>query len=483
MHRSVAVLAVTIVALVTGSGSSALAVSDRTWPKQLSGGSPFADCAPGAIDDRKADGAIEPQLAADPSRPQRMVAVWPQDRQRGVVIAVTDNGGASWRRSVVPGLTRCSGGRYDYVDDPTATFTVGGDLVVAGSLTMADRSASAATSVHSSDGGRTWAAPAVIAEETDPVTNGGVLAGAIAADPHDPEVLYAVTPRFPVQERSRNHANISHSTDGGRSWGPARLMVDAGERHIASGHRLTVLGDGTLLDVYSLVDFRTSPSTKTLRAVRSTDSGLSWTAPIPVADLRTKFLFQDPESGEQVSHTTSLLGDTGLDPRTGRLYVAWQDSRFTDGAVDSIALASSADGGLTWSEPVKVNRTPSNIPSGNQQAFTVSLDVARDGTLAISHSDFRHNDARAPLFTDRWLLRCHPQPAGCADQAAFWRETRLTANSFDMRQAPRIPDETSPRGYFLGEQMGLIATGHRFASVWAQPAEPGRAAVHATTTG
>lgn len=260
-------------------------------------------------------------------------------------------------------------------------------------------------------------------------------------------------------------------------------MVDAGERHIASGHRLTVLGDGTLLDVYSLVDFRTSPSTKTLRAVRSTDSGLSWTAPIPVADLRTKFLFQDPESGEQVSHTTSLLGDTGLDPRTGRLYVAWQDSRFTDGAVDSIALASSADGGLTWSEPVKVNRTPSNIPSGNQQAFTVSLDVARDGTLAISHSDFRHNDARAPLFTDRWLLRCHPQPAGCADQAAFWRETRLTANSFDMRQAPRIPDETSPRGYFLGEQMGLIATGHRFASVWAQPAEPGRAAVHATTTG
>lgn len=186
MHRSVAVLAVTIVALVTGSGSSALAGSDRTWPKQLSGGSPFADCAPGAIDDRKADGAIEPQLAADPSRPQRMVAVWPQDRQRGVVIAVTDNGGASWRRSVVPGLTRCSGGRYDYVDDPTATFTVGGDLVVAGSLTMADRSASAATSVHSSDGGRTWAAPAVIAEETDPVTNGGVLAGAIAADPHDP---------------------------------------------------------------------------------------------------------------------------------------------------------------------------------------------------------------------------------------------------------------------------------------------------------
>jgi hypothetical protein len=448
----------------------------------LSGSSPFADCAPGAIDDRKAGGAVEPRLAADPSRPQRMVAVWPQDRQRGVVVAITDDGGASWRRSVVPGPTRCSGGRYDYVDDPTATFTADGDLVVAGSLAMADRSASAATSVRSSDGGRTWAAPVVIAEETDPATNGAVLAGPIVADPHDPGVLYAVTPRFPARERSRNHANISRSTDGGRSWGPARLLVDAGELHIASGHRLTVLGDGTLLDVYSLVDFRTSPSTKTLRAVRSTDAGTSWTAPVRVADLRTKFLFQDPESGEQVSHTTSLLGDTGRDPRTGRLYVAWQDSRFTGGTADSIALASSVDGGLTWSEPVKVNRTPSSIPSGNQQAFTVSLDVARDGTLAVSHSDFRHNDAGAPLFTDRWLLRCHPQPGGCADPSALWRETRLTPDSFDMRQAPRIPDEASPRGYFLGEQMGLIASGHRFASVWAQPAEPGTAVVRATTT-
>lgn len=81
--------------------------------------------------------------------------------------------------------------------------------------------------------------------------------------------------------------------------------------------------------------------------------------------------------------------------------MAWQDSRFSDGAADAVALAASDDGGRTWSAPVKVNRTPTGIPLPDQQAFTVSLEVGRDGTVAVSYSDFRHNDAGTPLLTDR----------------------------------------------------------------------------------
>ena len=50
-----------------------------------------------------------------------------------------------------------------------------------------------------------------------------------------------------------------------------------------------------------------------------------------------------------------------------------------------------------------------------------------------------------------------------------------------MRQAPRIPDEASPRGYFLGEQMGLVTRSGGFTAVWAAPDTPGSAAVHAVT--
>ncbi|MDQ0954861.1 hypothetical protein QFZ24_008784 [Streptomyces phaeochromogenes] len=483
--RFLTVLTAVLLPALALSGTVAGATPDGHGhkPVRLSGASPFAGCAPGALDGKMADGAIEPQLAADPGDPRRIAAVWPQDRQRGVVLAVTRDGGTSWKRTVVPHLTRCSGGRYDYVDEPAVTFTADGALLVTGGLAMADGSASASLSIRSDDGGRTWTRPAVVIEETDPA-RGGVASGPAVADPRDPDVLYVVTPRFPAAERTRNDAWISRSTDGGRSWRPPTLVVDAGDRQLVSGHRLTVLDDGTLVDVHTLVRFGEGPITGrlTLQAVRSTDGGRTWSAPVKVADLRTKFLFQDPESGEQVSHTTSLLSDTAVDRRTGRIHVAWQDSRFTDGAVDSVAMAASDDGGRTWSAPVKVNRTPTGIPQRNQQAFTVALAVDDDGTVAVSHSDFRHNDSGEALLTDRWLVRCRPQSADCTSDAATWRETRLTPTSFDMRRAPRIPDEASPRGYFLGERMGLVATGRGFTAAWAVPDAPGRAAVHASTS-
>ncbi len=488
MRYRTAMLATALLPLIAVSAASgtASAADGGRQPVRLSGPSPFTGCAPGGTDGLMADGAIEPNLATDPSDPRRMAVVWPQDRQRGLVAAFTKDGGRTWKRSVVPGLTRCTGGRYDYVDDPAVTFTGDGGLVVSGGLFMADGSASAGLSVRSDDGGRTWAEPAVIAQEPD-AARGGVAAGPVVVDPRRPRVMYAVTPRFPATERSRNEALISRSSDGGRTWQPPQRVVDSGEGRMVSGHRLSVLPDGALLDVYTLITF--GGPKLSLHATRSTDGGASWSEPRKVADLKTKWLFQDPESGEQVSHTTSLLSDTGVDPRTGRVYVAWQDARFNGGAADGVALASSGDGGRTWSEPVKVNRTPTTIPPAGRQSFTVTLDVARDGTVGIAYSDFRHNDAAEPLSTDRWLVRCRPPATAGSDCAgsslgtdrssARWKETRLTPASFDMRRAPRIPDASSPRGYFLGEQMGLAATDRGFAAAWAVPDAPGRAAIHA----
>ena len=43
---------------------------------------------------------------------------------------------------------------------------------------------------------------------------------------------------------------------------------------------------------------------------------------------------------------------------------------------------------------IKVNKTPTNIPIGNQQAFTPSVDVAADGTVAVTYYDFRNNTPR-----------------------------------------------------------------------------------------
>ncbi|QFG20758.1 sialidase family protein [Actinomadura sp. WMMB 499] len=481
MRPSQFVLPALLVPLLALSGTAAAAVHG---PGRLSGPSPFAGCAPGAIDGKMAAGAIEPAVAADPSDPRRLAAVWPQDRNRGAVVAVTGDGGRHWKRSVVPGLTRCSGGRYDHVDDPMVTFTRDGGLVVTGSVFTDDYSESAALSVRSGDGGRTWTRPAVVAGESDPA-QGGVHGSGAVPDPRDPDVLHMAGARFPAEARTNNEGWIARSTDGGRTWEEPRTTVASAEGSMVTGHRLVALDDGTLLDFHTHVRFGGGPglSDYSVQVVRSTDGGATWSRPSKVGDMGTTIAIRDPESGEDVSHTTSILSDVAVDRRTGRLYAVWQDARFTGGAADGVALASSADGGRTWSEPVKANRTPATVPVPNQQAFTVSVEVGRGGTVAVSYSDFRANDAAAPLRTDRWLATCRPAPAAsCADGTARWRETRLTAASFDMRRAPRIPDEASPRGYFLGEQMGLAAAGGGFVSVWAEPDAPGRAAAFVRTT-
>jgi hypothetical protein len=92
----------------------------------------------------------------------------------------------------------------------------------------------------------------------------------------------------------------------------------------------------------------------------------------------------------------------------------WQDARFSGGEFDSIAFSQSLDGGLTWSEPIKVNLTPTNVPPGNQQAFTPSVQVAADGTVGVTYYDFRNNTAAEPLLTDYFLVHCHPEDPGGA---------------------------------------------------------------------
>ena len=128
--------------------------------------------------------------------------------------------------------------------------------------------------------------------------------------------------------------------------------------------------------------------------------------------------------------------------------------------IDEIAFSRSKDGGLTWSPPVKINQTPANLPLGNRQAFVPNIAVAADGTLAVTYYDFRFHQAGGPLATDLWGVFCRPG-ADCANPASWGREVRLTAHSFDMRQAH------DAAGYFVGDYNGLQSNGLGFVSAYA----------------
>jgi Neuraminidase (sialidase) len=120
----------------------------------------------------------------------------------------------------------------------------------------------------------------------------------------------------------------------------------------------------------------------------------------------------DPDTGFPLA-TGAQFGnpDIAVDPGSGKLYVAWEDSRFSAGNHNDIAMSASADDGETWSTPVKVNQTPVPV-----MAFAPSVDVLPNGTIGVTYYDIRHNTPAQGLLTDYHI-------ATSRDGGACWTET------------------------------------------------------------
>ncbi len=201
-----------------------------------------------------------------------------------------------------------------------------------------------------------------------------------------------------------------------------------------------VLPNGDLVMLFNLIRNVGANTNRgfTAAVMRSTDKGETWSAPIEIDRMITDGV-TDPADGHPV-RTGDLIPQIAVDDESGALYVVWQDDRFT--GEEQIAFSSSTDGGLSWSATRRISTV-----GGVNQAFTPTVRVADDGTVAVQHYDFRFDDpdTTPPLSTDVWLLRS-------ADNGASWTEERI-GSSFDMATAP------DANGYFVGDYAGLDFAG------------------------
>jgi len=99
-------------------------------------------------------GEVEPYVAVNPTNPANVVGVWTQDRFRGLVAGVSLDGGTTWRQVVLPGLTRCTGARFDYAFDPWLSFGPDGALYLSASV-FGDAGQGGIPASKSPDGGLT----------------------------------------------------------------------------------------------------------------------------------------------------------------------------------------------------------------------------------------------------------------------------------------------------------------------------------------
>jgi hypothetical protein len=441
---------------------------------------------------------VEPQIAVDPNNPLHVVSVWQQDRYRSVGGAraigagVSIDGGNTWT-NVAPipyfNATDPLGAAFARYTDPWVTIGANG-TVYAAALGLTPSSSlpvpghTAVLVSTSTDGGLTWNAPATLidtqaASGTLPVNEANDKE-MVVADPKNAKTTYVVWDQLDFPSDTANieaiHANapirenafFSKTTDGGLTWSTAQNITNFQADTSASGNQLVVEPDGTLLDVCTLFNGsgKQSPHVGqiTLAVIRSTDGGNTWSDPITGPAIE-EMPVTDPNTGAPVRDGESLLSvavDHSGGPNNGNLYAIWTDGRFSNFSHDDIAFSVSKDDGKTWSDPIKVNQTPTTIPAGDQQAFTPTVAVNSAGAVAVTYYDLRNN-ANAPpgsgLPTD-YFIAVNPNPVS---NPSNWTEAKLTDTSFNMENAA-----PTSRGEFLGDYQGLAAAGQNFYALFAQ---------------
>jgi hypothetical protein len=401
-----------------------------------------------------ANAEVEPTVAINPHDTTNIVAAWQQDRwsnggARGIVAGVSHDGGKTWVQQPMP-FSRCGGGTpgnggdYERATDTWLSAAPNGTLhqVALGFSNTAPVSAILAS--RSTDGGATWSATRTLIRDTGDFFNDKC---SVTADPVSPHYVYAVWDRTIGQ--NRGPTEFARSVDDGVSWETARAIYDPGLNRQTIGNEIVVLPDGTLVNLLVELGLAANGSVTSalLGVIRSGDHGATWSARVQVAQLLTV--------GTTDPHTGAFVRDGSIVPQMavapdGTLYVVWQDSRFSSGARDGIALAHSGDGGLTWSAPVQVNGS-SAVP-----AFTPNVAVRADATIGVTWFDFRPVSSATTLLTQQWLAR--------SGNASAWSETAIGA-PFDMLLAPTSGGSST---YFIGDYHGLATVGNLFVPLYVQ---------------
>jgi hypothetical protein len=394
----------------------------------------------------------EPSVAANPSNPRELVASWLENQSPdrvGITVAVSDDGGASWRRSPLPGLLTCAGGSYLHTSDPWVS--IGGDGIIYISA-LATQPATPTGTAHdivvstSRDHGTSWEAPVIVESATAPPTQPDKEA--ILADPRRPGNAYAVWVDYRVTtgvEPSIDRVMFARTRDGGRTWSSPSAIYSGNDE--TQENQLLMTAGGALLDVF--VEASSLPGTPhppalpvRIRVIRSTDQGQTWSAPIDAAQF-TYTNVVDPGTGSQLRFFGQ---DITAGAAGNALYVAWFEDH---SEFSSILFARSEDAGLHW-------RAPQVVVREKAEAFLPTLAVAGDGAVGLLWFDFRHfRSGSATLNTDVWF-------SSSRDRGLHWTEQHATG-PFDLRSAP-----AARFGPFIGDYMGLSGLPDGFAAAFVQ---------------
>ncbi|MDQ6747908.1 MAG: glycoside hydrolase [Candidatus Dormibacteraeota bacterium] len=232
----------------------------------------------------------------------------------------------------------------------------------------------------------------------------------LTADLADTKIAYITYPRKDANGSAK--LVLARTSDSGVTWSTPQVVYQAPPGAYAFAGRVFRLPGGTIVEVFLEIPGSQECS---IRAVRSTDNGHSWSAPTTIG---TEPGWADP-CGTAPTGSTSYLWSlpSAAQAPDGRIYVAW--TKNTTDRPASLVVAGSIDG-ATWSVlpgAVGVTTTRNGLPT---------LAVSAAGTLGLMYYQMEQTSDGSHR-ANVWLAQSR-------DRGTTWQE-KVLAGPFD----PSVP--------------------------------------------
>jgi hypothetical protein len=221
------------------------------------------------------------------------------------------------------------------------------------------------------------------------------------------------------------------SSDGGNTWGaPVVIAEECGASfNGVQGSNVLVSPGGKVYVAYEF--FPGAVPNNNIYFKRSLDHGATFSKPVNVSDLVPNGAGGALQGGFRNNEFPQLAVDRSDDSSRGTIYVTWSDGRDNvipdlgsltgTYAYPDVFVAKSTDFGMSFSVPVAVSPTPADFQGAGRDQFFPGIAVDKDGRVAVCYYDRRSEPENTVI--DRFCSVSH-------NHGASWNEQRVSNSNW-----------------------------------------------------
>jgi len=353
------------------------------------------------------------------------------------------DGGATWQHGFLPGITVYQSGSWARVSDPSVAYDARhATWMITGLVLDSNVNGAGVTVSRSTNGGTAWANPlTAVGNNGQGYDKEWIVCDNTATSPYYGNCYIEVD-----VTSSGNRIVMSRSSDGGLTWS---APVSPSGTPTGLGGQPLVQPNGTVVVPYSA-------NGSAIRAFTSTNGGGSYNASVLVSSVSSHGVAGGLRDGEG-------LPSAEIDG-TGRIYVAWQDCRFRSGCPANDIVYSTSTDGATWST---VTRVPIDATTSGVDHFIPGIGVDNATSGAGAHLGlyyYFYPNAACSSST------CQLQVGfiSSTNAGATWSAPQTLAGPFPLSQ---IANTT--QGRMVGDYISCSFAGGKAVAIFAVGKAPG----------